>query len=606
MFTVRNSLGVTYTFSQPDVVQRQAFKYKNLSLPVKHFKRQFKYYETELSYTSAWNLTSVSSSATGAIVNYGYLPNLVDISSQYISSVNPSSTHTADTLYYVQDKVTSSLLTSIMLKNYGISIEWENSRVFSVTVSESETGESKGYQLVYREVKGDNSDYGTPHYPFLMELKQQNSCVAYPAYKFSYFGIDTTNVDPVTPSVIVANIPWNRGWGEDHFGYYNGQAENKNIPTIYYYAAETGARRYRTTPLPGVAPTQILPGTAEGSRNVVPFYTNFGALATIFYPTGGFVNFFYESNKYWDSATGEELLGPGVRVSSMAVRGGGPIYAKPIVVKANLDHAVLTKSYQYTDVGTATSGRILHPPSFVYVNKDSIFRTLYDLGPGAQVLYTKVKETVAGQGYRIYQFDLPNMYPGTAPVVPSGKVARPAGADCTPGYLQNGIYSFPFAPVQDLDYTRGLLTAVTDYDQNNVITQQRTLQYTAPQPSSTLKGLRFEEMEDEGIQSYFYGHYTIPINQSRILWKETVKNMADNSSTAFTTSTTTHTYNSKNMLVRTQLLNGDGSESNRYIKYAMDYNITVPAAGDVQANAILQLKAAATRRYAEVIETYHV
>ncbi len=603
VFTIRNSTGITYTFNQPDVVQRQAFKYKNLALPVRHFKKMFKYYETELSFKSTWNLVSVSSAATGAVVNYAYQSGTVDISSQYVSSIKPNAGNTTDTLYYLQDKINASLLTSITLQNYGIGIEWENSRVFSVTISESETGETKGYQFRYRQVKGDNNEYGTPHYPFLMQLRQQNSCVAYPAYTFMYSGIDTTLVDPVTPTVIIANIPWNRGWGEDHFGYYNGQTTNKNIPTIYYYGSETGARRYRVSPIPGLTTTLTLNGTAANSRNVNSAFTEFGALKMIYFPTGGFTSFTYENNKYWDATTNEELFGPGVRVSTISTKGGAPAYGRPIQTTSEL--AALTKSYQYTDGGSSTSGKLLYPPSFVYVNKDSIFRTQYDLGPGSQILYSRVKETVSGQGYRIYQYDIPNMYADNAPIVTPGKVARPSGANCTPGYLQNGIYSFPFAPVQDLDYMRGFLTNVTEYDQNNVVTQERSLQYITPQATSTLKGLRFEAMEDIlGSQTFFYGNYIVPINQSRILWKETVKNMADNSSTNFTSTVSTNTYNSKNMLVQVNLLNDDASEHNRFIKYSMDYNITSPAASDVQANAIFKLNSAASRRYGEVIETY--
>lgn len=607
VFTIRNNTGITYTFSQPVVVQRQAFKFKDLTLPVRHFKKQFKYYEKEMSFNSAWNLVSMSSAATGATVNYGYQLGSVDIGSQFITSVKPNQTSTSDTLYYLQDRVNLSLLTTISLKNYSIGIEWYNSLVYGVTVSETETGEVKGYTLDYMSVKGDNSDYGTPHYPFLKQVRQQNSCVAYPDYKFLYSLIDTANVDPIIPGVIVANVPWKRGWGEDHFGYYNGQASNKNIPTLYFYQGETGARRYRVTPIPGVAATQVFQGTAVGSRDVVAGYTEFGALKTIYYPTGGYVNFFYSNNKYWDATTNEELPGPGVRVSQIVVRGGGPIYARPISNPSPTfqEWGVLRKTYQYTDVGSTTSGKILYPPSFAYASSDSVFRTQNDLGPGSQVLYSKVKETIDGQGYRTYQYDIPNLYPDVEPFATKGKVARQAGANCTPGFLQNGIYTSPFAPVQDLDYTRGFLTSVTDYDINNVATQERTIQYITPQVSTTVKGLRFEALESmSGVQTFYYGQYLIPINQSRIQWKETVKNMPDNSAATSITSTSTNTYNAKNMLVQTNLLNGDGSESNRFVKYAMDYAITVPTVGDVQANALFKLNSIQTKRYGEVIETY--
>ena len=318
-----------------------------------------------------------------------------------------------------------------------------------------------------------------------------------------------------------------------------------------------------------------------------------GSLTGIAYPTGSYTSITYEGNSYVDSSTGEQLAGPGIRVSAIATSGGDYAGYKSVW------HS-LTKSYQYgtTNANTTTSGKILYPPEFAFTDGTSIYRSQSDLGQGSEVMYSRVKESIPNQGYRVYKFDLPNMYPDATSAAPASKVARASGAPCSAGLLQNGSYKWPFAPVRDLGFMRGVLTNVSDSTAAGALTQEKRLTYITPQSSTILKGLRFESINSV----FFYSSYEIPVSQSRILSQELVKQIGDQSAADSTKSTSAYIYNSRNMPTRTTLTNDDGSISNQYTSYSLDYNITSPASGDLQAAAISKLNT--TNRYGEVIEVY--
>ncbi len=423
-----------------------------------------------------------------------------------------------------------------------------------------------------------------------MQVKQRNACTAFPSYAFSYHGLDTvSNRIP---------IPWKTGWGEDHYGFYNGQIGNKNVPTVYFYQDEAGARRFRVTPISGMTYAPLLQG---GNRSVNASFLQYGALVKISYPTGGVTNFIYEPNKYFDTSTNEELLGPGLRVASVYTTGGEAAYGKLTYSGASTWHTIW-RSYKYvtSEGGTVTSGKILYPPVFAYTRGDSIYRSQSDLGPGSFVMYSRVKEEISGQGYRVYEFDVPNTYPDPSSTL--SKVARPSGT-CTTGFLKNGAYTFPYAPIADWGFKRGMLKRVSEYTEGNVLTQQRRMTYITPQANSSIKGLRYEAMTNTaGTNSYFFSLYEIPIQQSKILSQEIVKVIADASPADSIKTTTAYAYNSKNMITSTTQTQADGGTLVDVVKYVDDYAITTPPVGDQQANAIYKMKT--TNRYGEVIETH--
>ena len=585
VFTITTNNGTVYTFGTIESISRQSVQFKSAT-PVNYRKSNYNYFTAPISFAATWHLSTIQSTASGAVANFSYQILEESQSFQYVTGIEPGTNSVVDTLYYIKDIGTPMALNQITLNNYSINVIWANGLVDKITVNESETEETKAYDFVYKSIKS-NSDNAFPQVskPFLIQIKQQNSCLAFPAYAFAYDGVDTVNN-------IIA-IPWRTGWGQDFFGYYNGQNQSKNIPTVYFYQSESGARRLRVTPIPGVSATQTHYGVTSTSMNVNNSYTKIGALTGIAFPTGSYTGIAYEGNTYVDSSTGEQLAGPGIRVSEIATSGGDYAGYKSV-------WHTMTKTFQYgtTNANTTTSGKLLYPPEFAFTDGTSIYRSQSDLGQGSEVMYSRVKESIPNQGYRVYLFDLPNMYPDASSAAPASKVARASGASCSAGLLQNGSYTWPYAPVRDLGYMRGVLINMSEYTAAGALTQEKRLTYITPQSSVTLKGLRFESINNV----FFYSSYEIPVAQSRILSQETVRQIGDQSAADSTKSTSAYMYNSRNMLTRTTLTNDDGSVSNQYMSYSLDYNITSPAAGDLQAAAINKLNT--TNRYGEVIETY--
>ncbi len=609
-FLITTNTGITYTFSAVETTTRQAFKFKETSV-IDFFKTNYNYYKDPVSYNSTWHLTSMTSAATGAIITFSYESGEETGGAEFVARIasngaNP--TTQIDTLYYIKDTVLPQKLNLIGADNYSIAIDWEGSLIYNVSVIEN-SGEGKSYSFHYKDIFsfGANDQYAFPSKRFLIKVTEDKTsiCTSLPAYIFSYSGVDTTSVSyPLKNSVIsgMALADWKNNWGQDYFGYNNGKFTNKNIPTIYYYATESGARKFRVTPIPGLTATQVFHGvnTTQQMMSVDPNWNAFGALWGIYYPTGGVTTISYEPNKYFDPSTNEELFGPGVRVSAISTSGGESGFGGNWKGNTNQYHGTRT-TYEYKNIaGTQTSGRILYPPSFVFSDGTNFYRSLSSMGTFPQVYYGRVKESTSGYGNRVYEYDVPNMYPDSNPVTP----LRKSSSSATPtGDFADDIYAFPHAPLQDLDFKRGALLKVSEFPEGSTIpSMEREMTYSLPQSNTTIQAMKYESVTAaNGAEVFNYSIYQIPIAQSQILTQEVVRAASEETPSAKSTTTTVYQYNAKNMLVKTTKTNDDNSILVQDIKYALDYAITAPASGDDQANAIFKLKS--DNRYSEVIES---
>ncbi len=98
-------------------------------------------------------------------------------------------------------------------------------------------------------------------------------------------------------------------------------------------------------------PDSLSFGNADREPNVT--YCSYGALDTVFYPTGARTILDYELNDYYASSTQVKKPGPGIRVK------------KTTQFVSGLDSTVSVKQYLYNDDdGTSSSGTLLHVPSF--------------------------------------------------------------------------------------------------------------------------------------------------------------------------------------------------------------------------------------------------
>lgn len=591
-FTIKNRQGITYVFDVQDLVTRQAIQ-TNSAATVKFFRRELEYYLPGVSFVSTWNLSSMTSVATGTACNFSYEGSELGVGAKFVSVVRPNATQKADTLYIIRDESAPHHLTQIQLKNFTISVSWANDMVQKIVTTESETQETKGYEFVYASIKSLNSNFSKAAYrTFLLKIKQINSCLAFPPYVFTYQDVDTVSQ--------AAPVNWVDFHGQDHFGYFNGKTSNQNIPTLYFYQNQTDEKRLRLGPLAGQTPTQQLNGTDPLGSTMLTS-TSFllrGALIAIDYPTGGTTSFAYEPNVYVDASTGEEVVGPGIRVKSVTNTGGETAFGQSSYSGGT--HSI-KRTYTYLDdTGTKSSGKVVYPPVYGFVHLDSIFRSQSDLGQGSQVLYAKVREDAPGLGYRIFRYDIPNMYPDAQSV--SSRVARNLTGPCNAYLLQNGRYTYPFAPVKALDFARGYLTKLSEYDSAGLLRSEKRMSYSQPSGGSIITGLRFDaHLDAQGVKVFYFAQYQIPVNQSRLLMTEVSSQVGDQSQADSVKVTSTYLYNAKNMLVQSTRTNKDLSVQTDYVKYASDFPLT-SGATTTAAKGIFKLNA--TNRSSEVIERY--
>lgn len=83
------------------------------------------------------------------------------------------------------------------------------------------------------------------------------------------------------------DVPKKKDYGQDHWGFYNGQNNSSLVPNVTYGTQELG-----------------------GGANREPSFDNtqIGMLSKITYPTKGSTSFFYEQNTWEDVATNEEVV----------------------------------------------------------------------------------------------------------------------------------------------------------------------------------------------------------------------------------------------------------------------------------------------------------
>src|SRR5204862_304243 len=93
--------------------------------------------------------------------------------------------------------------------------------------------------------------------------------------------------------------------------------------------------------------------TLDGAnRNPNSAAMKIGVLSSIIYPGGGSTSLDYEPNQYFDTRTNESLLGGGLRIASIVYFDG--------ISSAS----VIEKHFNYKNVATNSSGRLLSKPMF--------------------------------------------------------------------------------------------------------------------------------------------------------------------------------------------------------------------------------------------------
>ncbi|MBX2963969.1 MAG: PKD domain-containing protein [Cyclobacteriaceae bacterium] len=583
-FTVKNNTGMLYTFDLVEPVKRKAIRWKPLINPA-YFLTEFNQYDTELTYTATWLLTAVQSTATGTLATFSYNQGEEATSNRYVTRIKQSASNSADTIYFVQERVTPRYIHQVSLKNYRIEFVWTNGLIKHVKFGATNQSDAREYNFDYVSMYSVSDNHEVKHTKsFLREIKQIVNCKAYPSYRFNYSAVNLSGE--------TVDVPWKSNFKQDWYGFYNGVSDNKNIPTVYFYSSQSDGKRLRVTQ--NGTPTNTYTGN---NRAPVQSFTAFGALEKIDWPSGGYTAIEYELNKYKETGVSGELNGGGLRVKKLITSGG-----EAAVGKEPTEHGAyrqVTKEYEYVLSDNSSSGKILYPPAYAFATGDSVIRSVTLLGEPPEVLYTRVVEKIPGQGRRVLEFEIPGTYPSTEDGIwkaTKSKIARSASLGCPPaGNLKNGYYTLPFAPSSNFDFARGQLAKVEEYSETGTLVRERTITYTVlTKNPSTLKGLAFEKIGN----TYHFGQYEMLTGRVKLVSTETVKEMGEENPSVHIQSTTAYAYNSDAFLETITTTNTDGSVKQEKIRYAKNFNLTVPT-----DTASIALKALNDNfRHGEIVE----
>lgn len=569
---VKLNNGLIYTFGRCEkVIRRTAAKdTANLNTEYRYYRGQREQLLT--TWKSAWKLTSVESINTGTTAYFTYHPDNIGEQNIY-HPVARKKYYLVDSASNIIDVNYAILLKQITLKSLRATFLWNpTSRLLeNVTFEDTSTQNKKGVELHYTFYS-----YKSHSKIFLKTLRfVGNRCEPSAKYEFQY-----RNEEDL--SLYQSRINWEKNHGLDFFGYFNADNSNKNTPTLYYYQNESNGRRLRVTPIPGLTATTIIPGDNRAPNSA----SQYGALTKVTYPTGGFAFIEWEPNLYWDGSTNEELVGPGLRVKKITMHGGEAAYGKNLTDVSN--YRAITKEYEYKKMNSPySSGLLMAPIKLGFITSTGIQAVVHNLGEEPEILYSRVKESVSGQGSTVYEF----MVFGTFPDIAHGewkatksRIARKS--NISTGNIKNGYYTFPYPPSSNYSFARGKLLRVYEYNEAGIMVREKTYTYTQRTSNpATIKGLRFEKMND----IYHYGVYEILTGRMLFVSREEVKEASHEDNTKWFQTITDYNYNSNHMLERVVTTAPDGTITTQKFKYAKDFQITSPPSTDTAAVALKAL-----------------
>ena len=274
---------------------------------------------------------------------------------------------------------------------------------------------------------------------------KDNADVVVQQYKFSYF----TNTFSWNPTSNFLNM-------RDLWGYYNGASQNTDLilPTTIDYSPTTSSTPYT-----------ISFGGAS-NRNVNPQYVKEGVLSRIDFPTGGFTEFDYESNRYLDGTS--KLVG-GLRVTKITSTAGAG--ALPMIKTYRYGSGesgygtpnYSLQQYQYNSTQLYYSDCDIHGPALSYRARTYYSNSAYSLNAfdSSPMFYNNVTEYLGDAngtflGKTVYEFDNGIAIPdGVDQIVPnSGKSYKPS-----------------------FGWSRGKLTMKSVYGITNNLISQTSIQY---------------------------------------------------------------------------------------------------------------------------------
>ena len=351
-------------------------------------------------------------------------------------------------------------------------------------------------------------------------------------------------------------LPHRFSYEQDAWGYYNDNNAQSLIPQMHVYPSFDGMDRYRI--YPATASGWILNGS---NRQPNPVKNKAGMLSKIIFPTGGSRTYVFESNTYYDQKADKNYLGGGLRIKQ--------------IIHDDEEGTTITKNYSYdkTIAGEELSSGVLFanpifgteinffrkPGSNVYQDRafrvfrwgihdedDPYVQTEFDEwnvytkrsshpfnqienGQGNSVLYTKVTESITGNGKTVHLFNAPETYDTHPTVVKEGfyristysNVAtnlppnpdvcyfindpdypnQPGGGNMYVGKLaRTGTMVQPYPPMSrteaNLEYQRGRKSSTVHYSESGKKVSETKYTYTIYRDNDELiYGLVYKDFE---------------------------------------------------------------------------------------------------------------
>lgn len=568
-FRLINDQGIIYDFELAEI----AFKKTVSSNPssILFYKDLYNKYQTEIAYNRKWLLTKISEGDNQVYFRYN------NSDEKEKRSVSPyefyiGNTTTKTLQFKVEERAPTYTLIGItydvdgdvsLANKVGFTYSYISSTNMPIVTRIDVPG--KSYTLSYKNAfASSNQGY---YRSFLSEITLAGSSDTPVRLKFDYNG--------VTPygNTWQTSLPDSSSKQLDRWGYYDANVTNSLLPEVYINTITAGIDRFRYTyksSMAGSYPYYI----SGRSRDVNPLSVTTGTLKKVTDLNGKETVFSYEPNSYYDPQAVENVYGAGVRVKK--------------VVEYDVADTTVKKTINYTYLDPVTgysSGKPLSLPVYAFVRpytgagslqdqwQASVVRSEENLSTeDNSILYTHVRETIAGMGYKNYSFVVPASHfessasPDWAPTIVN--IAGCAGA----GYLVNDKNTYPFVNHPNFDFERGLPLQLSSYNQAGQKVSETNYTHTRVGTPTYIYSLRKEL--NNGITTYAK-YYTITgINKEVQTQTEILYDLANSTQQQ---SVVNYAFESSNHQYPTTIwkTNSNGSTTISRTKYSKDYDLSI-------------------------------
>lgn len=399
------------------------------------------------SYITSWLLTQVRSANSDDFINYSYQ----DGGTQFLSERQWFSSVIYDPIPQSGGYYTKS--TEFEPKNTVVNTDIEQWNLHKITYTNGEI------EFIQSNV-GERLDLTSSRYLKQINIYNYENGIKslFKVIKFthSYFMKGSSKVRLKLDKITITDqlnstveeysfdywtntISWNEtsdNEKKDFFGYYNGKLNTHLIPVSSYEGLS------------------IVGGAAD--RSTVDTYMKEGVLKRIIFPTKGYTEFDYETNKYNNGIN--DVFGGGLRVKSIKSFSGGN---------------TLLKRYEYSSSAGVGVGRLTTLWSFATATAPNIQRLFYrDTGGTNNASATQASFTQSGGAVDLNTMDAAPIYYTTvseffedaSDPVKNGKNVY------TFDFRQDQVVNSPNYTYRDVQpWKRGNLLTKTTYDKDNNI-----------------------------------------------------------------------------------------------------------------------------------------